>query len=72
MGGGRAAQLSRQLVAQSVFAPAAEASRLLNSGLDLLASRRFVALEFIGDDGRRLPVFGRLTESPSLTGKLLT
>ena len=29
----------------------AEASRLLNTGLDLLASRRFVALEFIGDDG---------------------
>ncbi len=47
--------------------PPAEASRLLNTGLDLLASRRFVALEFIGDDGRRLPVFGRLTESPSLT-----
>jgi diguanylate cyclase (GGDEF)-like protein len=48
-------------------APPAEASRLLNTGLDLLASRRFVALEFIGDDGRRLPVFGRLTERPSLT-----
>jgi HAMP domain-containing protein len=48
-------------------APPAEASRLLNTGLDLLASRRFVALEFIGDDGGRLPVFGRLTERPSLT-----
>jgi diguanylate cyclase (GGDEF)-like protein len=48
-------------------APPAEASRLLNTGLDLLASRRFVALEFIGDDGRHLPVFGRLTEQPSLT-----
>jgi diguanylate cyclase (GGDEF)-like protein len=48
-------------------APPAEASRLLNTGLDLLASRRFVALEFIGDDGRRLPVFGRLTDRPSLT-----
>ena len=48
-------------------APPAEASRLLNTGLDLLASRRFVALEFIGDDGRRVPVFGRLTDRPSLT-----
>ena len=48
-------------------APPAEASRLLNTGLDLLASRRFVALEFIGDDGHRLPVFGQLTEQPSLT-----
>ena len=33
----------------------AEATRLLNTGLDLLASRRFVALEFVGDDGRHLP-----------------
>jgi diguanylate cyclase (GGDEF)-like protein len=48
-------------------APPADASRLLNTGLDLLASRRFVALEFIDDDGGRLPVFGRLTERPSLT-----
>ena len=55
------------VLVQLQAAPPAEASRLLNTGLDLLASRRFVALEFIGDDGRRLPVFGRLTEQPSLT-----
>jgi diguanylate cyclase (GGDEF)-like protein len=45
----------------------AEANRLLNASLDLLASRRFVALEFDGDDGTRLPVFGRLEERPRLT-----
>jgi diguanylate cyclase (GGDEF)-like protein len=42
-------------------------SRLLNTGVDLLASRRFVALEFAGDDGRRIPIFGRLDERPVLT-----
>jgi diguanylate cyclase (GGDEF)-like protein len=45
----------------------AEANRLLNASLDLLASRRFVALEFEGDDGTRLPVFGRMQERPRLT-----
>ncbi len=51
---------------QGAAAPA-EASRMLNTGLDLLASRRFVALEFAGDEGWRLPVFGRLAERPALT-----
>jgi diguanylate cyclase (GGDEF)-like protein len=45
-----------------------ESSGLLNTGLDLLASRRFVALEFAGDDGERVAVFGRLDERPGLTG----
>ena len=48
-------------------APEQEASRMLNAGLDLLASRRFVALEFEDDDGRRMPVFGQLAERPPLT-----
>ena len=47
----------------------AEANRLLNAGLDLLASRRFVALEFVGDDGTHLPVFGQLQERPPLTAE---
>jgi diguanylate cyclase (GGDEF)-like protein len=44
-----------------------EASRTLVTGLDLLARRRFVALEFLGDDGSRTPVFGRLQRLPALT-----
>ena len=56
-----------RVLTQLQATPPAAASRMLNTGLDLLASRRFVALEFIGDDGRRLPVFGRLEERPSLT-----
>ncbi len=44
----------------------AEAKRMLSTGLDLLASRRFVALEFADDDGTRLPVFGQLQERPTL------
>ena len=56
-----------RVLAQLQSAPPAEATRMLNTGLDLLASRRFVALEFTGDDGRRLPVFGRLEERPALT-----
>ena len=44
-----------------------DASRMLNTGLDLLASRRFVALEFAGDDGTHIPVFGTLEQPPALT-----
>ncbi|HUR93836.1 MAG TPA: EAL domain-containing protein [Gemmatimonadales bacterium] len=47
----------------------AEADRLLAAGLDLLASRRFVALEFVGDDGSRHSVFGRLEERPVLSAE---
>ncbi len=44
-----------------------EASRTLVAGLDLLASRRFVALEFVGDDGTRTSVFDRLDQLPRLS-----
>jgi diguanylate cyclase (GGDEF)-like protein len=44
-----------------------EASRLLAAGLDLLARERFEALEFVADDGRRMPVFGHLREPPVLS-----
>ena len=37
------------------------------AGLDLLARRRFVALEFVGDDGSRTAVFGQLEQLPSLS-----
>ncbi|HET7423134.1 MAG TPA: EAL domain-containing protein [Gemmatimonadales bacterium] len=41
-----------------------DAGRWLSTGLDLLASRRFVALEFVADNGRRTPVFGQMEELP--------
>ncbi len=43
------------------------ASQALIAGLDLLARQRFVAVEFVGDDGRRLEIFGRLARRPKLT-----
>ena len=43
------------------------ASRALIAGLDLLARQRFVAVEFVGDDGRRIEIFGRLAQRPKLT-----
>jgi diguanylate cyclase (GGDEF)-like protein len=46
-----------------------EASKALIAGLDLLARQRFVAVEFIGDDGRGIEMFGRLTRRPRLTGR---
>ena len=46
--------------------PDLDANRLLSTGLDLLASRRFAALEFVTEDGRRTPVFGRMAAQPSL------
>jgi diguanylate cyclase (GGDEF)-like protein len=42
------------------------AGELVNAGLDLLASRRFDALEFVADDGRHTAVFGQLVEHPTL------
>ena len=45
-----------------------DATRLLNAGVDLLAGRRFVALEFAGDDGTYIPVFGTLANRPTLSG----
>ena len=41
-----------------------EAGRMLTAGLDLVASRRFVALEFVTEAGARIPVFGRLKSNP--------
>jgi diguanylate cyclase (GGDEF)-like protein len=46
-----------------------EASRALIAGLDLLARQRFVALEFVGDDGTRMEIFGRLSRPPILTSR---
>jgi diguanylate cyclase (GGDEF)-like protein len=37
-----------------------EASRMLIAGLDLVASRQFVALEFVSESGLRTPLIGRL------------
>ncbi|HJR16239.1 MAG TPA: HAMP domain-containing protein, partial [Gemmatimonadales bacterium] len=45
------------------------ASQALIAGLDLLARQRFVALEFVGDDGKRIQIFGRLTRRPKLTDR---
>jgi diguanylate cyclase (GGDEF)-like protein len=45
------------------------ASKALIAGLDLLARQRFVAVEFVGDDGKAIEVFGRLTRRPRLTGR---
>ncbi len=41
-----------------------EATRMLTAGLDLVASSRFVALEFVTESGARTPVFGRLDSNP--------
>jgi diguanylate cyclase (GGDEF)-like protein len=41
-----------------------EATRMLSAGLDLVASSRFVALEFVSESGVRTPVFGRLDHAP--------
>jgi diguanylate cyclase (GGDEF)-like protein len=43
------------------------ASQALIAGLDLLARQRFVAVEFVGDDGKRIEIFGRLARRPRLT-----
>jgi hypothetical protein len=46
-----------------------EASKALIAGLDLLARQRFVAVEFIGDDGKGVEIFGRLTRRPRLSSR---
>jgi hypothetical protein len=46
-----------------------EASRALIAGLDLLARQRFLALEFVGDDGRIIEIFGRLSRHPTLASR---
>src|SRR5918998_1094699 len=45
------------------------ASQALIAGLDLLARQRFMAVEFVGDDGRRIEIFGRLARRPKLTAR---
>jgi diguanylate cyclase (GGDEF)-like protein len=45
------------------------ASQALIAGLDLLARQRFVAVEFVGDDGHRIEIFGRLGRRPRLTSR---
>ena len=45
------------------------ASQALIAGLDLLARQRFVAVEFVGDDGNRIEIFGRLTRRPRLSSR---
>jgi diguanylate cyclase (GGDEF)-like protein len=44
-----------------------EASRTLVAGVDLLAKRRFVALEFVGDDRSRAAIFGTLDALPPVS-----
>jgi diguanylate cyclase (GGDEF)-like protein len=46
-----------------------EASKALIAGLDLLARQRFMAVEFVGDDGKGIEVFGRLTRRPRLSAR---
>jgi diguanylate cyclase (GGDEF)-like protein len=43
------------------------ASKTLIAGLDLLARQRFVAVEFVGDDGKGVKVFGKLSRPPRLS-----
>jgi diguanylate cyclase (GGDEF)-like protein len=44
-----------------------EASKALIAGLDLLARKRFVAVEFVDDDGKGIEIFGRMTRRPRLS-----
>jgi diguanylate cyclase (GGDEF)-like protein len=45
------------------------ASQALIAGLDLLARQRFVAVEFVGDDRKRIEIFGRLPRRPRLSSR---
>jgi diguanylate cyclase (GGDEF)-like protein len=60
---------SRSTASAASRAALVEASRALIAGLDLLARQRFVALEFVGDDGSRIEIFGRLARRPTLTSR---
>jgi diguanylate cyclase (GGDEF)-like protein len=44
-----------------------EAGRTLVVGLDLLARRRFIGLEFVSPAGKRVPIFGRLQSLPEVS-----
>jgi diguanylate cyclase (GGDEF)-like protein len=72
MGGILLERSSRALAAARQGPSRAEliaASQALIAGLDLLARQRFVAVEFVGDDGKRIEVFGRLTRRPRITSR---
>ncbi|MFL5402016.1 MAG: HAMP domain-containing protein, partial [Gemmatimonadales bacterium] len=71
MGGIVLDRISKQSAANTAASRAAliEASRALIAGLDLLARQRFVALEFVGDDGNRIEVFGRLSRRPRVSAR---
>jgi diguanylate cyclase (GGDEF)-like protein len=71
MGGIVLDRVPKQTAAASAASRAAliEASQAIIAGLDLLARQRFVALEFVGDDGNRIEVFGRLSRRPRLSGR---
>ena len=51
---------------QGAHRPVAD-KEMVNSGLDLLASQRFDALEFTGDSGTRTAVFGHLADPPTVS-----
>jgi diguanylate cyclase (GGDEF)-like protein len=55
--------------AQVITAGDREARRTLVAGVDLLARRRFVALEFVDDDRSRITIFGRLERLPGLSAR---
>jgi diguanylate cyclase (GGDEF)-like protein len=61
---GAGSPLSRTPAQAPTDARELEAGRMLTAGLDLVASRRFVALEFVSATGVRTPVFGRLERNP--------
>ena len=47
--------------------PRGTSHHLLDTGVDLLAGRRFEALEFDADDGQRVAVFGQMHVRPDLS-----
>jgi diguanylate cyclase (GGDEF)-like protein len=49
--------------------PPPASTRMVNTGLDLLASQRFDGLEFVGDDGSRTAVFGHVAVHPMLSNE---
>ncbi len=56
----------RSATAAAPGAKELQASRMLTAGLDLVAGRRFGALEFVSATGAHVPVFGRLEHGPSI------
>jgi diguanylate cyclase (GGDEF)-like protein len=72
MGGarpGRGGRISVEPNTSRLRADLIAASKALIAGLDLLARQRFVAVEFVGDDGKAIEVFGRLSRRPRLSSR---